>query len=93
MRIIGYIEHPTLKITVFKMDNRLSVKFETGLYEQTYKYRTGDGMETLEDVKKQVDEPFVQEVNKLFAQMHLSKNQALKRNIDQSQEDEFDLII
>ena len=34
MRILGYLEHPTLKITVFKMDNRISVKFENSLYEQ-----------------------------------------------------------
>lgn len=93
MRIIGYIEHPNLKITVFKMDNRLSVKFETGLYEQTYKYRTGDGMESLEDVKKQVDQAFIEQIEKMFVDMHQAKNQALKRNQDQGQEDEFDVII
>ncbi len=93
MRIIGHIDHPTLKITVFKMDNRLSVKFETGLYEQTYKYRTGDQMETLEDIKRQVDPPFLQKVEDLFMQMHQSKNQALKRQDDQSQNEEFEEII
>jgi predicted nucleotidyltransferase len=93
MRIIGYIEHPSLKITVFKMDNRLSVKFETGLYEQTYKYRIGDQMESLEDVKKQVDEELLQQVDHIFTQMHQAKNQALKRNMDQGQDDEFDVII
>lgn len=93
MRIIGYIEHPNLKITVFKMDNRLSVKFETGLYEQTYKYRTGDGMESLEDVKKQVDQDFIEQVEKTFVDMHQAKNQALKRNQNLGQEDEFDVII
>lgn len=93
MRIIGYIDHPHLKITVFKMDNRLSVKFETGLYEQTYKYRTGDGMESLEDVKKQVDEPFLAQVEELFVKMHQVKNESLRRNIEVSSEDEFDEII
>jgi hypothetical protein len=93
MRIIGYIEHPSLKITVFKMDNRISVKFETGLYEQTYKYRTGDQMEGLEDVKKQVDDELLQQVDRIFAQMHQAKNQALKRNMEQDQDDEFDVII
>ncbi|MBK7870450.1 MAG: hypothetical protein IPJ74_07085 [Saprospiraceae bacterium] len=52
MRIIGYIEHPVLKITVFKMDNKISIKFESGLYEQTYKFRSGDTISNLGDVKK-----------------------------------------
>ena len=93
MRIIGYIEHPTLKITVFQMENRISVKFETGLYEQTYKYRTGDQLENLDDVKKQVDPTLIQQVEEMFVNMHQVKNQALKRNMDQGQEDEFDVII
>ena len=37
MRIIGQIEHPDLKITVFKSDNRISVKFENEGYEQIFK--------------------------------------------------------
>ncbi len=93
MRIIGYIEHPSLKITVFKMDNRLSVKFETGLYEQTYKFRTGPGMETMEDVKEKVDEALLQEVEVLFVQMHQIKNQAMMRHLEVKEEDEFDEII
>ncbi len=93
MRIIGYIEHPSLKVTVFKMDNRLSVKFETGLYEQTYKFRTGTDMESLEDIKQKVDETFLQEVETLFVQMHQVKNRAMIRNVEVNEEDEFDEII
>ena len=39
MRILGYIDHPVVKITVFKMDNKFSVKFESIHYEQTFKFR------------------------------------------------------
>lgn len=93
MRIIGEIEHPSLKITLFKMDNRLSVKFESGFYEQTYKFRTGDGLETAEDLRKIVDEGFIQAVDEQFAVLHRIKTEALTRQAPPAEEDEFETII
>ncbi|MEL7123268.1 MAG: hypothetical protein AAFO07_27720 [Bacteroidota bacterium] len=92
MRIIGYIKHPVLKITVFQMDNRLSVKLETGLYEQTYKFRQGGMINTLEDVKKIITEEFTQAVLDQVEEMHQIKNTALKR-MHSEKEDSFDDII
>lgn len=93
MRIIGNIEHPILKITVFKMENRISVKFESGLYEQTYKFRSGEGIESLADVEKIVDATFQAQVLQHLTLMNEIKNQAVGRNIAQEEEDEFDTII
>jgi len=62
MRIIGTIPHPDFKITVFKMDNRLSVKFERGLNEQTYKFRTNNELQNFEDMQRLVDADFVASV-------------------------------
>lgn len=93
MRIIGNIEHPILKITVFKMENRISVKFESGLYEQTYKFRSGEGVESLADVEKVVDATFQAQVLQHLTLMNEIKNQAVGRNIAQDEEDEFDTII
>ncbi len=76
MRIIGYLETPGMKTTVFKMENRLSVKFETGHYEQTYKFRSGEGIDTLDDVQRLVDEAFVQQVARLFREMHQARMRA-----------------
>jgi len=70
MRIIGYLEIPGVKTTVFKMDNRVSVKFETGLYEQTFKFRAGEGMDSLEEVQKWVVPELVEQIFKGFRQMH-----------------------
>ena len=50
MRVIGNIDHPILKITAFKMDNKLSIKFESGLFEQTYKFRESEQLRLKEDV-------------------------------------------
>ncbi|MFK7936015.1 MAG: hypothetical protein AB8G22_21050 [Saprospiraceae bacterium] len=93
MRIIGYIEHPHLKVTVFKMDNKLSVKFESGLYEQTYKFRMTEQLETLEDVKKLVDMPFLLAVEEELQRMHRVRNAALSRKIKTSETNEFPTII
>lgn len=91
MRIIGSIDHPEWKITVFKMDNRLSLKLETGLYEQTYKFRMGEGMESLEDVQRIVDPVFLQAAGRLFAAMHQAHLGALSRS--SVADDEFEEII
>ncbi|MCF8244431.1 MAG: hypothetical protein K9J37_00195 [Saprospiraceae bacterium] len=84
MRIIGNIDSPTLKVTVFKMDNKLSVKFETGLYEQTFKFRESNELNDFESVKKLVDERLKEEVMENFAKMHRSKNEALGRFLQQA---------
>ncbi len=93
MRIIGYIEHPVLKITIFKMDNKISVKFESGLYEQTYKFRAGDSTNTLEDVQKLVDTAFCDEVLQMLNRMHTLKNQAMARAMPAAEAEEFEEII
>lgn len=94
MRIIGYLEHPGLKTTVFKMDNRLSVKFETGLYEQTYKFREGEGADTLEDVQRLIDEGFFNGVLEIFKLMHAMRNQRLSGlHTGASGLDEFEEIL
>ena len=79
MRIIGEIPHPIMKITVFKMDNKLSVKFETGLYEQTFKFRESNELSDFESIEKLVDERFMAEVMEQFSKLHSAKNEALGR--------------
>lgn len=92
MRIIGYIQHPAMKVTVFKMDNRISVKFEIGLYEQTYKFRISEGLETIADVQRLVDQDFMKKVMDLFEPMHKLKQGGMERHFENLEED-FDEII
>ena len=93
MRIIGEIDHPILKITVFQMNNRLSVKFEAGLYEQTYKFRQGEGVDTLDDVRRIVDAEFAQAVEEELQLMHRRKISTLSRHLAPDGEEEFEEII
>jgi hypothetical protein len=79
MRIIGEIPHSSLKITVFKMDNRMSVKFENNLYEQTYKLSIDERFTDLQSVIHWVDATFISEVLQQFQAMHRNRMQATSR--------------
>lgn len=93
MRVLGYIEHPQLKITVFKMDDRLSVKFENAGYEQTFKLGQDDRLPGLEAVRRWIDEPLLEAVQVQFQAMHRAKLAALSRAFPEPEEMPFDEIV
>ncbi len=93
MRIIGYIEHPSIKITVFNMDSKFSIKFETSMYEQTYKVRPMPSISGIDDIKKLVNAAFIEEVMQQFGIMNRISNAALERFLPVVDEDEFEEII
>ncbi len=92
MRIVGDIPHQSLKITIFLHDSKYAVKFEAGLYEQTYKFRSGDDVESVEDIKAIVDETFINQVQAALPMMHQQKLEALGRRKEEIA-DEFEEII
>ena len=75
------------------MDNKLSVKFESGLYEQTYKFRVQEGLEKMQDVEKLVDPPFISAVESILKNMHKTRMEAMRRKFTGNREDEFEEII
>jgi len=93
MRIVGDIPHPTLKITLFLHDSKYSVKFESGLYEMTYKFRSGDDLDSVEAVKAIVDDQFIQAVMEALPKMHQQKLSAIGRWIEEKEGEEFEEII
>ena len=93
MRIVGTIDHPTLKITVFKMDEKFSIKFENGLLEQTYKIRAGSEINSFEDIQKMVDAKWISSIMQTLQQMNQSKLEATARFLVVNDEAEFDNII
>lgn len=80
MRIIGHIEHPQFKISIFKMDNRVSVKFENALYEQTFKLGADERFASVEAIEKLVDAAFLERVSANFQLMHQAKMAAIGRS-------------
>ena len=96
MRIVGSIPHPRLKITVFKMNDRLSVKLESGLYEQTYKFRQGSGVDRFEDIQTLLAPGFLEAVERDLERMHARVMEGLHKQDAPEKEagaDEFDLIL
>ncbi len=75
------------------MNNRLSVKFESGLYEETYKFRESNNISNIDHIKKIVDADFISDVEQHLAKMHQSKVAALSRYLPPAEEDEFEEII
>lgn len=76
------------------MDNKASVKLESGLYEQTFKFRSGEGIETVEDVRRLLDGPFLEKIQQQIQQMHQLKMEAMGRFHDAGDPaEEFEEII
>ena len=88
MRVIGYISHPKLKITVFKTDTRLPVQFEAGSDQQTYRFRRGGALEDLEDVKLLVDEAMCTQVLELLRRQSQLEKAALRKVIQHKGSDD-----
>ncbi len=93
MRTIGEIPHPRLKITLFRLNQRLSVQFEAGMLTQIYKFREGEGLESAQDLQRLIDDPFIQAVERRMRQMQENALQAMGRFRTNDREDEFDEII
>jgi len=93
MRVIGYIDSQTCKITVFKTDTRFVVKFEDGMYEQTFKFRYSDHVDSLQAVQNMIDAPFRAAVEKRFAEMREDVTDLLERFIGAEEELDDEIII
>jgi hypothetical protein len=68
MRVVGEIQHPFCKITLFNWNNKYIVKFERGQIEQTYKVNELD-LTGEEDIKEMLNEQFLDKVMKRFDDM------------------------
>jgi hypothetical protein len=93
MRVIGYIKHPQLKITVFKMEERFTLKFENELFEQAYKLRASEQIQSLEDIERLVDETFIQDVMQSMQNMNKNRLRGLSNMQTQSTDEGFETII
>lgn len=93
MRIIGVIPHPSLRISVFRNDNRLTVKFESAYYEIAFKLGDDDRFRTVEDVAALLDPPFLEAVQAQFESMHGTRLSAFTRRFSNREAEEFESIL
>ncbi len=52
MRIISEFNLDEIRVTVFKMDDKISIKYEWNLLEQTIKFRDGSTIQSAVDARK-----------------------------------------
>lgn len=79
MRIVDYIPHESLMITLMEMNEKYILKLEGGPMEQTYKLDKGR-VSTSANMKILVDEIFVNECVEHFNSMFKSLTSSLERN-------------
>ena len=73
-------------------NERISIKFEKNLLEQTYKFRDGSAIGSLEDAKTFCSDHTITEINDVFDAMSKSRSRSLNSMIE-NQEEKFDVII
>jgi hypothetical protein len=93
MRIIDEFNADDVKVTVFKMNDKISIKFEYNLLEQIYKFRDGSGVSSPEMVKKFCTEETISEIKVIFNQMSHTRSKSLTKLFEINTEDHFDTII
>ena len=76
MRVVGEINHPSCKITIFSWNNRYLLKFEQGHLEQTYKIDQFDIIDE-QDLYKLINNELINPALQVFETMGLSLNKAL----------------
>ncbi len=92
MRIIGEFDQDAIKVTVFKMNERVSVKYEYNLMEQTYKFRDGSGIDNFEDVKKFSNDRMIEDVMNIFQSMEKAKLEGLNTHTGENPLYSFEII-
>jgi hypothetical protein len=92
MRIIGYLDTKGYKTTVFKNNDKFILKFESDLFEQTFKFRESDKIANLKHIKNLVDSEFLSAVEDRFREMYLCSGRLLERFIDFHEDDWIEII-
>lgn len=80
MRIIGRIGHPNMQITVFSNDGRFPVQFELSGLTQIYRFRKGDQVNDLGDIRRLIDADFAAAVLRQFREMQKTQSDLFDRH-------------
>lgn len=91
MRVIGEIKHPKYKITVLKMNEKVTVQIEDRLVSQSFVFRDGSGVGDLSSAEQLLTPEFMGNVDARFSQMNQDYISALEKlNVEEL--DDFEII-
>lgn len=92
MRIVAEIPHPRMKITLFKMNDKLSIKFEKSLIEHIIKLRDSSPLNDIEKLKQALSSEVLNKI-----ESSIDHHAAIRSELEESNRDdllpEFDEII
>ena len=91
MRIIGEIPHAVYKITVLKMNEKVTIQIEDRLVSQYFVFRDGSGIKDLSTAEQLLTFDFMQKVSTRFNSMNKDYMEALEK-IAENHLDDFDII-
>ena len=77
MRIIATIPHPSIKISVFHMNDKFIVEMEAGAMKQTFKFNTEE-VKGVEQLQQMLDEKFMYKALERFNEMFNELNRIKK---------------
>jgi len=77
MRVIEEWSHENMRVQVFLMNGKYSLKVEAYLLEQTYKFRDGQ-IKDLDHLKSLLDDSFYSSCKKRFIHMDLTRAELTK---------------
>jgi len=80
MRVVAELPRPDCKITIFSMNMKYVIKFEQGIFEQTYKLAEVELAEGVNSVFQILDEDFIGLVVNRFKSMSEDFSAAYQRH-------------
>ena len=92
MRIIADIPHPRMKITVFQMNGKISIKFEKHLIEHILKLRDGSPLNELDKLKSSLTSEVLIHMEKAIENQHVLRSE-IELKLAEDDLEEFDEII
>ncbi len=91
MRVIGEIKHPKYKITILKMNEKISIQIEDRLVSQSYTFRDGSGVNDMMTVEQVLTPKFMKDIDVRFNQMNADYIEALEK-LNTDDFDDFEII-
>ncbi len=80
MRIIATIPHPSIRISIFHMNEKFIVKLEAGPMEQVFKFSEGE-VTGPEEIERIMDSDFIRKALERFNEMFIAFKEAKARQI------------
>ena len=91
MRIIGEVNHQKYKITVLKMNEKVTIQIEDRLVTQSYTFRDGSGISDLPSAEKILTPEFMEKVDSRFDEMNKDYMESLEA-LNAEEFDDFEII-